>query len=190
MALKDPRRVDTAGDAAVLNASVRSDYEPLMWYTTSEWCDDERIRTTVKYRLKGGKNVEELMMDFEFEISELIGLLYAGARKDPRSWFNALNIVQDEGAWRASRFALINDLKTISEERDWLRRQIADSTKVNSIHWDWMDDHIGKFEGLKDVLRSVTLCDTIIWLSKKPKGWSAFLELLEKLQPKPVTVNS
>lgn len=180
---------DTTGDTAVQWASAKLDFEPILWYTTSEWCADERIRTTIKYRLKE-ERADGRSMEFEFELSELIGLLRVEAKKYPSSRFNYLNIVNDEGAWRASRFALINDMKIIAEERERLRHRIQEATKERPTQKKWSEDIIANFERMGDELRSVAICDTLIWLAKKPKGWWAFLELLECLQTRTVAVNS
>ena len=63
MPLFDNRKVDTAGDAAVFNASVKEDYEPILWFTTSKW-HGESILTVIKYRLKSNKNGEIFEMEF------------------------------------------------------------------------------------------------------------------------------
>lgn len=180
---------DVTGNTAAQRAAAKLDYEPVTWYTTSMWCTDSRIRTTIRYRPKG-ELLGERSMDFEFEISELIGLLRAEAKNHPTSKLNYLNIVNDDGAWQASRFALINDVRIIAEERGMLKSCIQEATKERcSSGKNQAESYMAIFEGLHAALRSVALCDTVIWLSRKPKGWWAFLELLKDLQP-PVTVNS
>ena len=71
MPLFDNRKVDTAGDAAVFNASVKEDYEPILWFTTSKW-HGESILTVIKYRLKSNKNGEIFEMEFTFSVPELL----------------------------------------------------------------------------------------------------------------------
>ena len=161
MPLFDNRKVDTAGEAAVFNASIKEDYEPILWFTTSKWYG-ESILTVIKYRLKSNKNGEIFEMEFTFSVPELLRIFSAEAMESP--------------------FAMVNSMRMISKERESLKMQMESATKMCSTKWDELGDSIGKFEKLKGTLSTIAAYDSLIWLMRKPKGWRDFLKMVERYQ--------
>lgn len=161
MPLFDVRRVDTAGEAAVFNASIKEDYEPILWFTTSEWYG-ESILTVIKYRLKSDKTGGIFEMEFIFSVPELLRMFSAEAMESP--------------------FAIVNGLRVIAKEREYLKRRMESVTKMRSINRNELGDSIGKFEKLKGTLSTIAAYDSLIWLMRKPKGWRDFLKMVERYQ--------
>ena len=154
------REIDVAGDTAVALVEKNFGEKTVLWHSECSWTKGNDIKVVLRYHIRGNMNSDWETMEFgPFTVSEVISLL------------------PDEA--RSSAFALINALRLRAQECESLKRRIGDTIKKEIVDPGntpyEIDEKIRRFF-FKEDFRKVAKYEALIWLTKKPRGWSDFVQ--------------
>ena len=146
---------DIAGDTAVARAD--RNYFPIAWEVYPEWLDEDHmfVQAIVRYHPKGDFKYHAEMV-FSFEKQQLLQMISNGL---------------------TSVFALPNVLKAIANMSDRLSHEInlATTGETNEPIVQLRNNAMDVFVRSEKDIRKVAMLRSAIWLSKKYRGYNAYL---------------